>query len=52
MIFCLPSTLVLSRRKMYWKFVFSPDTSAVDRKVDKLALVFRNRATDAKNSGI
>ena len=25
--FCLPSTLVLSRRKMNWKFDFSPDTS-------------------------
>lgn len=28
-IFCLPSTLVFSNRRMYWKFVFSPDTSAV-----------------------
>lgn len=29
MIFCLPSTLVLSRRKMNWKFDFSPLTRAV-----------------------
>lgn len=28
MIFCLPSTLVLRRRRMNWKLLFSPDTSA------------------------
>lgn len=27
-IFCFPSTLVLRRRRMNWKFDFSPDTSA------------------------
>ena len=29
MIFCLPSTLVLRRRRINWKFDFSPETSAV-----------------------
>ena len=29
MIFCFPSTLVLSRRNINWKFDFSPETSAV-----------------------
>lgn len=29
MIFCLPSTLVLRRRRMNWKFDFSPETSAI-----------------------
>ena len=28
MIFCFPSTLVLRRRRMNWKFDFSPETSA------------------------
>lgn len=28
MIFCFPSTLVLRRRRMNWKFDFSPDTRA------------------------
>lgn len=35
MIFCLPSTLVLSRRRMYWKLDFSPDTSAIRIEVAK-----------------
>lgn len=33
MIFCLPSTLVLRRRRMNWKFDFSPETSAMKGKV-------------------
>lgn len=28
-MFCLPSTLVFNNRRMYWKFDFSPVTSAV-----------------------
>lgn len=32
MTFCLPSTLVLSSRRMNWKLDFSPETSAVDRE--------------------
>lgn len=35
MIFCLPSTLVLSRRRMYWKLDFSPDTRAVGDVVSR-----------------